>query len=314
MGASLAVAPGRFNGRAPFAILSPMNDASTTPYATVIIPSWDGHRDGCVPRLLESVRKQTFQNFERIVIKGVSPQGRAINQAATQAKGCVLIILDDDSELVDEHVFQRLINTLDEDPAIGMAGASIIVHPDATPFQKRAANQFPRFQTPVVQQTTNSDLACHGCCAFPRAVFDAVGGEREDIPRGLDPDLRVRLRAAGYRVVLAPECRIYHPMPDGWRALTKIFFRNGFGSAYAQKFQPESVYETHEELDDATFQSRRALPYRVARFPARLIRALLSGQELRFYAYAVYAAGYVYGWLRAKPLASPSAEAPQRNG
>jgi GT2 family glycosyltransferase len=279
-------------------------NTSAKPAVSVIIPSWDGYRDGCVPRLIESVERQTLQDYELIVVKGVSPQGRAINQGVAQAKADILIILDDDSELADDTVFETLLEALDADDRIGMAGASIVVHPEATPFQRRAADQFPRFQTPVVAELTDSDLACHGCCAFPRAVFEAIGGEREDIVRGLDPDLRVRLREAGYRVVLAPHCRIYHPMPDGWRALTQIFFRNGYGSAYAQKYQPESVYETHEELHDTRFEPRTTLAYRVMRYPTRLAKAILSGQLLRFWAYTVYAAGYCYGMATARPLPS----------
>ena len=83
---------------------------------------------------------------------------------------------------------------IDADPAIGMAGASIVIPPEANAFQRKAALEFPRFNTPVVDQVTDSDLACHSCCAFPLRVFEEVGREREDILRGLDPDLRVRLR------------------------------------------------------------------------------------------------------------------------
>ncbi len=273
-----------------------------TPRVSVIIPSWDGHRDGCVPRLLASVERQTFTDFETIVVKGVSPQGKAINQGAAQARGEILLILDDDSELADAHVFERILKTIDEDPRIGMAGASIVIFPDSNPFQQKAALQFPRFHTPVVDETTDSDLACHGCCAIPAAVFHAVGREREDILRGLDPDLRVRLRAAGYRVVLAAQARIYHPLPGSWPKLLRIFFRNGFGSAYAYKFQPESVYETHESLHDADFEPRTSLPYRIARFPLRLLKALGSGQQMRFAAYSSYALGYAWGLITARKL------------
>jgi glycosyltransferase involved in cell wall biosynthesis len=272
------------------------------PRVSVIIPSLDGYRNGCVPRLLESVARQTFTDYEVHVIRGVSPQGRAINQGADQARGGVLLILDDDSELADETVFQQLLDTLDSDPRIGFAGASIVVAPDATPFQKRAAAQFPRFQTPVVEGVTDSDLACHGCCAIPKAVFEEAGREREDILRGLDPDLRVRLRNAGYRIVLAPRARIYHPMPDGWKKLIRIFFRNGYGSAYARRFQPDSVYETHERLDSNGFQPRTSLAWRICRFPFRLLAALFRGRELRFAAYCSYAAGYLWGGLTARKL------------
>lgn len=272
------------------------------PRLSVIIPSWDGHRDGCVPRLLESVGRQSYADFEIIVIKGVSPQGKAINQGASQARGEILMILDDDSLLADDDVFARLMQTLDDDEKIGMAGASIVIFPDANAFQKRAALQFPRFHTPVVDSVTDSDLACHGCCAIPRRIFDAVGGEREDLLRGLDPDLRVRIREAGYRVVLAPQARIYHPLPASWGKLLRIFFRNGFGSAYAYKFQRDHVFETHESLHDGGFQPRTTLPYRLARYPLRLIKALADFQFMRFGAYCSYALGYGWGTLSARKL------------
>ena len=272
------------------------------PRVTVIIPSLDGYRDGCVPRLLDSIQRQTYTDLDVKVIKGVAPQGRAINLGASRARGDVLLIVDDDAELADDTVIERLISTLDSDPSIGMAGASIVLHPEATPFQRRAARQFPRLYTPVVDAVTDSDMACHGCCAIPRSVFEQIGGEREDLIRGLDPDLRVRLRDAGYRVVLAPNARIYHPLPDGWGRLIRIFFRNGFGSAYAQKFRPDSVYETDERLGSSSFQPRRSLAYRLLRFPFRLLKSVLEGKLLRFTAYLVYAFGYVWGWVRAREL------------
>lgn len=274
----------------------------TAPAVSVIIPSLDGHRGGRVPRLLDSVRGQTFRDFEVHLIKGVAPQGKAINQGAALSRGRILLILDDDAQLADETVFERLVAALDADPAIGMAGASIVLPPDATPFQRRAAAQFPRFDTPVVDEITDSDLACHGCCAIPASVFHQVGREREDVLRGLDPDLRVRLRTAGYRVVLAPRTRVYHPLPNGWRPLLRMFFRNGYGSAYARKFHPESVYETHETLDARGFQPRTSLAYRMARFPLRLLRALAERKWIRFSGYSIYIVGYIWGIISARRM------------
>jgi len=278
------------------------SDLNNPPRLSIIIPSWDGHRDGCVPRLLESVERQSFTSYETLLIKGVSPQGKAINQGAAQAQGELLVILDDDSELADDDVFKRLVETIDADPSIGMAGASIVPFPDANAFQRKAALQFPRFHTPVVDKVTDSDLACHGCCVIPKHIFEAVGREREDILRGLDPDLRVRLRAAGYRIVLAPNARIYHPMPKNWIGLLRIFFRNGFGSAYTFKFQPDCVYETHESLHAKSFRPQTTLPYRLARYPLRLAKALATLQWMRFGAYCSYAIGYGWGALTARKM------------
>ncbi len=282
------------------------------PRMSVIVPTLDGHRGGAVPRLLDTIQGQSFQDFELLLIKGVTPQGRAINQGAGQARGEILLILDDDSTLADASVFGKLLDTLKQDERIGMAGASITIAPDATAFERRAAGQFPRFCTPIVDAITDSDFACHGCCAIPKKVFEAIGGEREDILRGLDPDLRVRLRTAGYRVVLAPNAAIHHPMPGSWPGLLRIFFRNGFGSAYACKFRPETVYETHESLNDAGYVPRTTLAYRIIRFPMRLCSALMQGQTLRFGAYSAYAVGYLWGWLSAREI--PDAAGPNSQG
>jgi glycosyltransferase involved in cell wall biosynthesis len=291
-------------------ITEPTQD--TRPLCSIVIPSLDGYRDGCVPALLASIEAQTFRDYEVHVIKGVSPQGRAINEGAAKARGAILVIVDDDSCLADDSVLQRLVDVIEADPDVGMAGASIVLSPDATRFQQRAARQFPRLHTPVVEEVTDSDLACHGCCAIPLEVFNEVGREREDILRGLDPDLRVRLREAGRRVVLAPHTRIYHPLPDGWRRLMRLYFRNGFGSAYARKFKPETVYETQESLNSESFRPHTSLGYRMVRFPFRLARAILSGKFLRFSAYVSYGLGYVWGSVTAREIAmSPSQSSPK---
>ena len=274
------------------------------PRVSIIIPSRDGSRDGCVARLLESIRAQSYSDYDIHLVEGVFPQGRAINDGVRQSTGSIIVILDDDSRLADGEVLARLVRSLDEDARIGMAGASIVLAPEASAFQKRAAAQFPRFATPEVDVVADSDLACHGCCALPRRVFDQVGGEREDIVRGLDPDLRVRIRAAGYRVVLAPNACIHHPLPDGIVKLLRIFFRNGVGSAYAQKFRPETVYETHEVLDATAFQPRTRLIYRLARFPLRLLAAMVRGQWLRLFAYSAYAFGYLWGLGTAREIST----------
>ncbi len=277
-----------------------MEKEGSCPAVSVLIPSRDGYRDGAVPRLMQSIDRQSFRDFEVHIVKGVSPQGKAINQGAAKARGKWLLILDDDAWLADETVFSRLVETVESDAAIGMAGASIVPPPDASPFQLRAGKEFPRFNTPVVNQVTDSDFACHGCCIIPADVFHAVGGEREDIIRGLDPDLRVRIREAGYRVVLVPHARVHHPLPDGWRKLWRMFFRNGFGSAYARKFCPDSVYETHEQLDASRFVPRRSFLYRLVRFPFRLLKALIQGKFMRFTGYCFYALGYIWGLLTAR--------------
>ncbi len=268
------------------------------PKVSVVIPHFYTAREENLQGLLDNLRRQSFKDLEVIVAHGIAPQGRAINEGARQAKGKVLVVLDDDSQIGHERVIENLVKVLGEDSSVAMVGASIVAPEGANGFQKIAARQFPRFQMPIVKQVTESDLPCHGCVAFRKEVFVQVGMEREDILRGLDPDLRVRIRKAGYRVVLAPDTWAYHPMPGSLWKFIQVFFRNGFGSAYLQVVHPELSYDTDESLTGETFVPKHSFLYRILRFPVRLVRALITFQWIRFLGYLVYSAGYLVGFTR----------------
>ena len=271
---------------------------SDNPRVSVVIPSLDGKREGNLSRLIEDFKKQTFKSLEVIVIKNVSPQGRAINMGAVEARGEILLIADDDSRIDNPSVIENFLKALDGDPTVGMVGASILVPPDANWLQKKAAAEFPRFGMKVVEKTTESDMACHGCCAIPKKIFEEVGGERENIVRGLDPDLRFRLRQKGYRTVLAANTWVYHPLPGTLGKLLKTFFRNGMGSAYCFKKQPGLVYDTDEILELKAFQPKTTFLQRIFRFPIRIMKAIVECKFLRALGYIVYAAGFLYGVLK----------------
>lgn len=264
---------------------------------SVLIPSTDGDRGGNVAELLNDLESQDFQNIEIIVIVGVSPQGKAINQGVSRAEGQILVILDDDSRLPSTDSISSLVKVLHENSDIGMVGASIRQPSDANCFQKLAAREFPRFSMEVVNTVTDSDMPCHGCCAFHRRVFEEIGGERESIVRGLDPDLRQRLRDCGLRVVLAPGTVAFHPLPATVNAMIRMFFRNGRGSAYAQRHSPELVYGTDEKTLWQGRALRHSLAGRAFRYPFRSLYRLCRGHFIRFFGDFVYIAGYLAGML-----------------
>ena len=270
---------------------------------SVIIPNYYSSRKENVGRLVTMLRDQTRKDAEILIVHGVSPQGNAINTGARAAIGKYLVVLDDDSQMDRTDILENLVRVIDTHPDVGMAGASIISPANINTFQRAAAKQFPRFHMPVVESVTDSDMPCHGCVIFPRAVFDQVGMERDDILRGLDPDLRVRIRRAGYRVVLVPQTWVYHPFPATVGKFARLFFRNGYGSAYLQTFYPEINYDTDEAVNSENFVAKRSLAFRLVRFPLRLLKSILMFQWIRFLGYAVYVFGYAYGvvkfqWMR----------------
>lgn len=265
---------------------------------SVIIPHFYASRRANVDALIAGLRSQTYQNIEVLIVHQVSPQGRAINTGARAACGNVIMVFDDDTKFDQRDLIEKLLAVLKAQPDVGMAGASIVSPENINPFQRAAAKQFSRFHMPVVAEVTDSDMPCHGCVAFPRVVFEKVGMERENILRGLDPDLRVRIRQAGYRVVLVPNTRVYHPFPETLGKFMRLFFRNGYGSAYIQTFHPEINYDTDEAVDSRKFVPKRSFAYRLLRFPLRLLQSLVSLRFIRLLGYSVYALGYVWGGLK----------------
>jgi len=266
--------------------------------ASVIIPSRDGYREGKVPKLLNSLKEQTFQDFEVHLVKGESRQGRAINKGARLAKGGILIILDDDAQLGSRDIFMNIVRALDRDKTIGMAGVSIIASPDASDFQKRLTKEIPRTYFPVVEKITDSDMAQHGCCAIPKKVFFDVGQEDESMMRGLDPLLRYKIRKAGYRVVIVPDSWIYHTIADNYKQLVRKMFRNGIQAYWTYSIRPEAVIETPEDgAPGRGFSAKRPRAYRAIRSLARLILSLFTFRLLAFSARVSYMSGYLYAML-----------------
>ncbi len=265
---------------------------------SVIIPHFYANRRENVLLMVEWLRRQTYQNIEVLIVHGVSPQGKAINTGAQAAAGKILVVFDDDSQMDRTDILENLVRVVEKNPDVGMAGASIISPEGLNRFQEAAAKQFPRFHMPVVDRITDSDMPCHGCVAFPRDVFEKVGRERDDILRGLDPDLRVRIRRAGYRVVLVPKTWVYHPFPATLQKFIRLFYRNGYGSSYIQTFHPEINYDTDEATDSSQFVPKHSLAFRVVRFLMRLLKSLVRLQWIRLLGYSVYLFGYAHGFFK----------------
>jgi len=209
------------------------------PRVSIIIPTADGDRYGYLDSLLEQIREQTFQNLEVIVVKGDTRQGRAINLAAELARGEFLLTFDDDSRLGTPELIQRLVEAMDADATIGMAGCENRVPADASWFVRRLMDEVPRRSSAPVSVVTDSDMAEHPCLLMRKAAFYQVGGEHEIIPRGLDPYLRSRFRDAGFRVVVVPKVWIHHLPPPGFRQALRQFYRNGRMSALVSRQFPE---------------------------------------------------------------------------
>lgn len=257
---------------------------------SVIIPTFDAHRDGYFLKLLAQIDRQDFSHNQILVVKGDPRQGRAINFAAALAKGKYILTLDDDTSLPDPMTFSKLVTVMESHPDIGIAGGNNVVPADAKSFVKRVMKQLPRRSWEPVQEIIDSDLAEHPCMIMRAKEFRLIGGENELIPRGLDPYLRNEFRKIGKKVVVVPGIIYHHQPPDTLNKLLKQFYRNGRNAAYTNRHFSHWMIETPNR--HGQFKIRKSFLTRLLRFPMHLLQAVVTGKPIWFICEILYAFGF----------------------
>ncbi|MCI0652748.1 MAG: hypothetical protein L0Z55_12790 [Planctomycetes bacterium] len=280
--------------------------AGAAPLVSVIVPTLDGRRRGLLARLLTDLYDQTIRDFEVLLIAGDPRQGRAINRGVQAALAPVIVTMDDDTVIGTVRLLENLLQALASHPDVGMVGASTVLAPGASRLQRIASRQIPRRLFPIVDRLTDSDMVQHPCLAMRRSLFLAIGGEDEELKRGLDPLLRHKVRQAGYRVAIAAQTYISHPLPDDLFSIVRMYFRNGRGSAFAQKHYPQKIYHLTDGFEGGKLRAKVPFPLRVARYPLAMVRSLLTLRLVRLLTEAAYLCGYVREYAH-------SSAAPQRD-
>lgn len=266
------------------------------PKVSVIIPSLKGGNN--LPQLLKQIEGQTFKDIETIVIKGVSPNGKARNEGVKRARGKYLVFMDDDVSLGHERVIENLIPPLEGEDSIGMTGASVLL-PENSNWLQRAFTNMRSGEFPVVKDIVDSDSAQHSCCALPKEVYTGVGWESDDLITGTDNDLRQRLHRSGYRVVVVPDTWVYHSTESTPFSIAKKLFVKGIGSAYALKVHPEIFgYPTVKLVNYQIKTVGGALLYKILSTFIKIPLCLFTLRVFQLFAEPVLTAGYVYGWFK----------------
>jgi GT2 family glycosyltransferase len=211
---------------------------------SVVIPTLSGVKS----RLLDVLRDQTWPPDEIEVVRGVQPNGRARNLGIAHTSGDILILIDDDALPAQRELIEKLAAPLLSDAKIGATGASRLIPPDSSPFQRRTARQVSRIENPVVHVLLETNPARENhfytditttCCALRREIFNEIGGFDEELIQGVDTDFFIRLYGAGYGLWLMPHLWVYHPAPENMRALLLKHFRYGFGHAQQAARNPD---------------------------------------------------------------------------
>ena len=232
---------------------------------SLIIPVLKIENNPYLDSILNSLSQQTLKPSAVHLVVGDRRQGRAINYGVSKSDTKYIGTVDDDTQIDDPDLFRKLIDAMERDISIGMGGAACTIPDFASNFQKRAMKEIPRRFFPVQKTDIDSDMVQHPCLVMPRELFLKIGGEDEELIRGLDPVLRKKVRDEGKRVAIIADTQVYHLIPDGFWNVVKMYYRNGRGSGYAAKNFPERVLELSDGYDAGEFVERRPWIFRLFR-------------------------------------------------
>ena len=220
------------------------------PMISLIIPTRDAF--ALIKRCIDSVlQRSTYSNYEILVVDNQSADTETLhylqelrshasirvlsydrpfnysainNYAASQAKGEVLCLLNNDTEVISPDWMEEMLGHLIQD-RVGIVGAKLyysdgrVQHAGDVVGVGGIANHLHAFidrdspgycRRAVLAQDLS---AVTGACLMTwRSLYDQLGGlDEENLPVAFnDVDYCLRIREAGYRVIWTPHAELYH--------------------------------------------------------------------------------------------------------
>jgi GT2 family glycosyltransferase len=301
--------------------------SSTPPLITVTVINWN--RKELLRACLESLARQTWRNFEVIVVDNSSKDGSVVlvkelalsypvplrlienganygfcaanNQAIAVSQAEFVALLNNDAE-ADPQWLAELAAVIERGERVGMAASKIQVWEDPSRIDKcghliypdgqnrgRGSGQLDHGQFDRVEETLWPD----GCAAmYRRAMLDEIGGFDEDFfAYADDAELGLRGRIAGWICLYAPGAVVRHH-----RGATL-----GLGSA-----RRLTLIERNRVLLVVKLFPWNLLwlngAYYLARIAAGMWAALHNRGELRRYSKPQAAMAFLRGTMSALPL------------
>ncbi len=215
---------------------------AVTPFMSVIIPTCNGQR--FLPDVLDALAKQTFSDFETIVIDDASiddsvtlierdyPKVRLIvnrrnigfvascNTAVDASDGRIVVLLNNDTEPEPTWLAELALGFCTNPHAAAITSKMLLFDERQrlhTTGDMLGMDGLPRnrgvWEVDQGQFDDQTEVfsGCGGATAYRREVWKALDGFDEDFWMYLeDVDLGFRARLMGWQTVLAPNARVYH--------------------------------------------------------------------------------------------------------
>ncbi|HVP81208.1 MAG TPA: glycosyltransferase family 2 protein [Thermodesulfobacteriota bacterium] len=273
---------------------------SPHPLLSVIIPNWNGRR--FLEECIDSLKGQTFQDFETILVDNGSADGSAEfaqerygeflrilrnkenlgfaggnNVGIRMARGEYIVLLNNDTT-ADPRWLEALIKAARFDPSIGMWGSKVCSYAQRDRIDGigeliywdglcRARGQYEKDRGDYV---TEEIFFPQGCGAmYRKSLFDGIGLFDEDFfAYADDSDIGIRARLAGWKCLFVPSAVIYHKSSGtaGQHSALKAFYveRNRFWLTIKYFPSPLLFLSLFFTLYRFAFQAYGALTHRGA--------------------------------------------------
>lgn len=223
---------------------------------SVIVPVHNAK--GTLPQLFDSLSKQTYDDFEIIVVDDCSNDGTSEiikdyhcniikltrnhgpahcrNIGAQHAVGEILAFTDSDCR-VDPHWLQTIQKIFSQNDADAVMGKLVLLPSNflgdsisALGFPGGGTIGFDKIWKVDQKGFTNSISSCN--FAISKTIFWNIGGFDESFPYpgGEDSLFAYHLRRMNYRIKYCPDVLIYHAARDSMKDFLKWQFRRGISS------------------------------------------------------------------------------------
>jgi GT2 family glycosyltransferase/MoaA/NifB/PqqE/SkfB family radical SAM enzyme len=233
---------GGWEGRLPFASRIPH---SAGPSVSVIIPSY--RRPADLARCLSSLRSQSYQDYEVVVVDDASPeraeyervvrecgarlvrqavnrgQAAARNRGVAESRGELLLFLDDDCTVEDPDWIVRHVSAHDDgappNAPAGLVGGRNVFCTPTLPARAWASVNSSGAGFAEHLEAMNLSLS--------RRTFERLGPFREDLRELEDVEFSFRARALGVPLIHAPDIPVLHHYRTSLRGILRRAYEYG---------------------------------------------------------------------------------------
>jgi glycosyltransferase involved in cell wall biosynthesis len=238
--------------------------ARSKPFLSVIIPAYNASES--LARLLASLKKSSFKNFEIIVGDDASHEqykvgkeativrltrnrgpAAARNAAVKQARGTVLVFLDADV-LCYRDTLRLIAQKFSEDHDLtAITGVWDKDQQTSAFFPQFKALRDWSYWTNERERGGYYYLFSTRIAAIRRDVFVRLGGFNEAFRQMEDVELTYRI-AKRYAIIFAPDVRVHHEFESFWPVAKKYFWRSFYwAKLYKERKKFDPVATTMSE-------------------------------------------------------------------